>query len=353
MRKKKTPTVLVTAGNLNTKSFRGICYAVREVMGPVDEIYIFDSPESAKQSGSVDRSGLIREIFGSIKITTSDVTDKDIQTIIPDRLSALIQEYGVKNIIVDLTNGQKITASVLYAIATISRIPNICVLESKVRLGPESDLSMMRYPDEWDYVLVEPLQGIKNISRSSFVELVYYRDRIDEVVKGIIGQNYDFSTQAKGQLQHALIEYFSFTGQNSHEEVALAQCVQSLGKICEEAIKYWYQKCINLDLLVMDADSKEARETYRMLQQISKAWTTYRSQAKDFRFKRKSLKNGNLILPNLITDQMLEIMRHLRNYASHPNSPYAIAKHDARMCLDITLLILEKLGEGKVFEVEA
>ena len=104
------PKILVTAGNVFDATFDGVCYAVKKVLGPIEAIHIFDTNKSAEQAEKSHRNTRVRNIFGEVDITTSLVTDENLQLTIPDRIARIIRSYGIDEVIVDLSNGQKITA---------------------------------------------------------------------------------------------------------------------------------------------------------------------------------------------------------------------------------------------------
>jgi hypothetical protein len=55
---------------------------------------------------------------------------------------------------------------------------------------------------------------------------------------------------------------------------------------------------------------------------------------------------------SIITDTHLEAMRVYRNIASHSPRHYLYSKHDARLALDLTLMILERLAQSDILDRE-
>lgn len=332
--------ILVTSGNINSKTFEGVCYAVQTVVGKIDAMYIFDTEQSAIQAENTQRNIKTREILGDIDVMTSITTDATLQTVIPDRMARLIKNYGVNNIVVDLSNGQKITAGVLYAVSTISRIPNIYALEITPSTPRNVKLQDLIYPQDWDYVQIQPLKEILNITQSSYVELIYYRDRIESIVSLIKPQNQTFSIDTNDRLEHSLVDYFaSSIIENASER--LERCVNGLGKICEDVAKIWHESCSNSGIITTQASDFNAR-----VKQIVKQWGGYRKAASIGQLDHSDPTIAKIVLPTLAIDTLLETMIVYRNLASHSQRHYQYTKADARLALDTTLLILERIAKS-------
>lgn len=339
------PKVLVTAGNVFDPTFDGVCYAVKEVLGGVEAIHIFDTARSADQAEKNQRSSKIRSILGSVDITTSLVTDDDLQSVIPDRISRIIRNFGLDDIIVDLSNGQKITASILYAVSTISRISYIYALEFRTNITKDTKIWDLTYKADWDYIRIHPLKEILNITQSSYVELIYYRDRIDSIASAIQSRNHAFSVDVRDRLEHSLIDYFTVSTSDAGSPERLERCVNGLGKICEDIAIIWHEYCTKNGFLSTPASDFNAR-----VKQIIKQWSEFRKQASDGKLDLSSEPIINVVIPTLVIDNQLETMRVYRNLASHSRRYYRYSKHDARLALDLTLLILERIATSGIIE---
>jgi len=336
--------VLVTAGNRSETTFLGVCYAVREVLDGVESIYIFDTVESSEYADKTGRCTKVRSILGNIEITTSIITDENLQTIIPEKISRLIRNYGIEDVIVDLSNGQKITAGVLYAVSTISRIPNIFALDFHVQVDKDTRISNLNYPDDWDYVRIQPLKEILNITQSSYVELVYYRDRIETISSSLEGKNLPFATDVKEKIEQSLIDYFTSSVEGGVSQERLARCVNGLGKICEDISIIWYDYCYRNGIITTPAKDFNSR-----VKQIINQWERYR---KEIEIKDRDTKAAEIFIksvaPTIAADIPLEVMRVYRNLTSHSDRRFNCTKDDARLALDLTLMVLERLSQSEI-----
>ena len=333
--------ILVTAGNIFTPTFDSVCHAVKKVADEIEAMHIFDTPQSAEHAEENGRSSRIRGILGPVDITTSLVNSDNLQRIVPNRLSRLIRDFGVDNIIVDLSNGQKITTSVLYAVSTISRIDQIYALEFHVRLTPDTQLSDLTYGEDWNYTRIHPLKEILNITQSSYVELIYYRDRIENIVSALEAKNLQFAVDARDRLEHSLVDYFTWSVSDAYSPERLERCVNGLGKICEDAASAWHQYCRREGLITTQANNFNAQ-----VKQIISRWDKYRKEAADGNLDTTNENVVGAVVPTLAIDNQLETMRIYRNLASHSTRHYRYSKHDARLALDSTLLVLERLADS-------
>jgi hypothetical protein len=337
--------ILVTAGNVNEQNFYGVCYAVKQIVKDIDIVYIFDTIKSAEKAETTQRNLEMRNIFGSIEITTLIVDEDDIQTVIPHRLSRLIREYGASNIVVDLSNGQKIVTAVLYAVSTISRLPNIYHLLLQV-FDRKRTVQEMKHGEEWDYVKIQPLEEVLNITKNSQVELIYYRDRIEHVTNALITLNAPFANDVKIRLEHSLVDYFTISSTDEQDSERLERCINGLGKICEDVSIIWHDFCIQKDII-----QSQAKDFSSRVKQIISKWESYR---RDLSSNKSYISSdvivSGTVLPTLVLDVQLETMRVYRNLASHSVSYYQFKRHDARLTLDMTLLILERLSQSDILK---
>jgi len=290
------PKVLVTAGNVFDPTFDGVCHAVQTVLGGVEAMHIFDTSESATKAELTQRNARIRSIFGEIDITTSLINDGNLQSIIPDRLSRIIREFGTDKIVIDLSNGQKVTVAVLYAVSTISRIPNIYALEFYTPLKKDTRIGDLTYRQDWKYVQIQPLREILNITQSSYVELIYYRDRIESVTDFLVGKNRPFAVDARDKLEQSLIDYFALSTANQNSPERLERCVNGLGKLCEDVARLWHEYCYKKQLVDKPVENFATR-----CKQIISRWDKFRSDASNGRldFSEPTIKTG--IIPTLVT----------------------------------------------------
>ena len=147
----------------------------------------------------------------------------------------------------------------------------------------------------------------------------------------------------RDKLEHSLIDYFAVSTTSHSSPERLERCVNGLGKICEEIAQIWHEYCQKKGL-VKGGDTKFATRA----SQISSAWEKYRGDAVSGKLDSKNSAVANGVLPTLVTDTHLAAMRVYRNLASHGTRFYEYSKQDARLALDLTLMILERMSQSEI-----
>jgi hypothetical protein len=322
----------------------------------LDAIFIFDTQESAQFAASSGRDTKIRAELGEhLEIRSTIVKlEENLQDIVPEKMAGIIREFGLDNVIVDLSNGQKITASVLYAVSTISRIQHIYSLEFVNRPPQNRELKDLE-PNDWKYSRTQPLKEILNITQSSYVELIYYRDRIQKITADIEGKNREFGVDTRNRLDHSLLDYFTLSSltatqnnQNISQTGRYESCINGLGKICEDIARIWYEYGFQTGLI-----TKEVNTFNGYVDQIVSRWSEFRKQVADDTLEKnyaaimETIKQA--VMPTFVIDVQLRAMQTYRNLASHAHRHYEYDKNDTRLALDLTLLILEKLVITPIF----
>lgn len=347
------PYILITAGNKNIETFENVCHAVNHTFS-VDVIYIFDTLESEKIAIESSRTSKIREILGkNVEIRTRRVGESDLQTIIPSSMSKLLQEFKPEDIIVDLTNGQKITASVLYSVAAIARVKQIYSLEMKINprtLSKETRLPDLTHLKDWDYVSIEPLREIHHIARSSQVELVYYRDRINDACESISKKNATLAKDFQRSLHNVLVHYFAVTANDGLDSLErLEDCIAGLGKVCESISKIAYSTYQRIDKTTPADKDFRSRVDF-----LKPRWDWGHKKISGLEIKKErdyALPEDyvqTIIKPTLTIGAILESVILYRNLAAHPGKPYSFTLDDARFVLSATLLLLEQIGRSNM-----
>jgi hypothetical protein len=339
--------ILITAGNIRMLTFEIVCRAVQAYWPDgVGFVHVFDTQESFDLAEEKKRDLLLREIFGpQLEIRSSLVDEDNLQTQIPNKMSQILETFSIDQILVDLTNGQKFVISVLYATASISRIKRIYSLLPKVDFSKldHSQLKNLQAGEDYEYIRLEPLLDIQNVARSSFLELVYYRDEIEAVVRALEKQDRDFADDARRVLMHGLSDYFSAAGDQNVDTATekYTTCVASLGKLCEELAERLYAyfhevgKARELPRPGFNAYVREIGKTLEKVRNIRPP---------------KSLDQVEERLKRIvIADGLLDMTKMYRNLSSHPKRLlYSSDRYDAKLNLDATLLFLRRLSETDV-----
>lgn len=345
------PKALITAGNIFTATFENVCHATNLTFGSVNVVHIFDTIQSEEKALETGRSKIIREIFGDdTDIRTSLVEENNLQSIIPTRVSGLIDEFGTDSLIVDLSNGQKVTASVLYAVATISRIQYICALEMKVNLRSlpaETRLPDLEQGRDWEYTRIEPLKEVRYIARSSQLELVYYRDRIARACRIIQPKAEYYARDLQISLENSLLDYFTAAAiENIPDSERLERCIGGLGKICEDISILIYARCLQENSSKFKEQDKFQGRVHALRnewQRVRKSLATKKQDLEEPFFK-------DVIQPTLTSDALLQSIVVYRNLVMHPGSQYNMMPDDARLVLDTTLLLIEQIGKSSLLD---
>jgi hypothetical protein len=336
--------VLVTAGNIRENSFNGVCYAVSQIEADITIIHILDTDASAQKADEGKRNQFIRKYFGNIEIRSSLINDHDMQQKIPTLISSLIREFSIENVYVDLSNGQKILTGVLYAVATISQIPNIYAMELRPGLDLSKSIENFNKDEDWSYVSIKPLSEIKNISRSSQIELIYYRDNIREVIELLSGIDSIFAIDTRHRLENSLTDYFSALVMSDEEKKTdiLERCINGLGKICEDisfrVVEVFYHNQL-LDKKDFSNFNDCVNNIYGILDKINNPGKNKDPQ-----------KYTEDIYSLLAMGEQLKMMKIYRNFSSHSDRKYKFNQRDARLALDITLLMLDRIANNIMFQ---
>lgn len=339
--------ILIIPGNTNTLIFEVVCRVVQSLWpDTVGFVHVFDSHESAELAMGEKRDAFLREIFGSqLEIRTSLVDEMDLQLQIPEKISQILGSFPATRVLVDLTNGQKFVASVLYATASISRISRIYSLLPKTdfRKLELERLKQLKEGTDYEYIPLKPLVDIQGIARSSFLELVYYRDEIEDVARQLELQDEDFAHDVRRTLMHALSDYFSGASDPDAQTAAekYGVCMASLGKMCEELAEKLYTYLVNF----RGAQTLTRPDFNGYVDQVGKILSRIRKTRPP-----QELDPGDEKLKRLVVgDGLLEMIRIYRNLAAHPKTHvYRVDRYDAKLNLDASLLLLKRLSETSV-----
>jgi len=333
-------TVLVTLGNTNLGTFQNVCRAVRAIYPDedLDALVVFDTPQSVADKLESERNQGVRDIFPEAEVRSRVVRDAQMQTIIPLTLARLLGEVGPHDIIIDITNGQKAQTGVLYAVASISKIERIHSLQIMDRSNLGKSLSLLAHPDEWDYVTLEPLKEIDTVARQSFLELLYYQEEIKATCELLGQQSQDFAQDARRLVTQALEDYF----RGAATEARYGRSVATLGILSEDIARTLYRYC-----RLSKQTQANVSNFAGYVNQVGMILERLRSPKVDWQQEGHF---GQQFVHLLPVDKLLSTANILRNQAAHP-TVYQCRKEEARLMLEITLLMLKRLGETDVLRV--
>ena len=164
--------ILYTIGNINLHTVELVARSVREAEPQISihKVVIFDSPESEKlQNEQVE---IYRRYFGNfIREGIRLNHDGSIDT------SSLFYVFAnEEEKIVDLSNGQKFTSSLLFMAANLCQIDRIYYLMLKT--APKKDMVAGR---DYDYIKMRQVDCVSKLAKISYFDLIYYNDGIKEL----------------------------------------------------------------------------------------------------------------------------------------------------------------------------
>lgn len=164
--------VLYTIGNVNLHTVELVAKAVRESEPQImiHKLVIFDSPESEKLQN--EQIEIYRRYFGNfIREGIRINNDGSIDTSMLFYVFANDEEK-----IVDLSNGQKSTSSLLFMAANLCRIDRIYYLMLKGR--PKEVMLSGR---DYDYIKMRKVDCVGKLAKISYFDLIYYNDEMQKL----------------------------------------------------------------------------------------------------------------------------------------------------------------------------
>lgn len=169
---------LYTIGNINLKRVKLVARAIKETFPTVDihKVVIFNSKESEKLQN--EQIGIYRRYFGNF-IHEGIQLDSD-GGVGTSQIFRTFSNDDEK--IVDLSNGQKITAPFLYMAANLCKSDHICCLVLKTL--PKEQMVAGK---DYDYIRVKKMDSIEKLAKISHFDLIYYND---ELLKLFSGEEY-------------------------------------------------------------------------------------------------------------------------------------------------------------------
>ncbi|NBJ93140.1 hypothetical protein [Parablautia muri] len=164
--------ILYTIGNINLHTVELVAKAVREAEPQImiHKVVIFDSPESEKlQNEQVE---IYRKYFGNfIREGVRINPDGSIDTLLLFHVFANDEEK-----IVDLSNGQKATSSLLFMAANLCQIDRIYYLILK-----SAPKEVMLSGRDYDYIKMRQVDCVSKLAKISYFDLIYYNDEMREL----------------------------------------------------------------------------------------------------------------------------------------------------------------------------
>lgn len=164
--------ILYTIGNINLKTVRLVAKAIKEAEPKIriHKVVIFDSTESEKlQTQQIE---IYREYFGDfIRVGIQINSDGSI-----DATKLFYVFANEEQKIVDLSNGQKATSSLLFMAASLCQVERIYYLMLKT--APKENMIVGR---DYDYVKMRKVDCVDKLAKISCFDLIYYNNELQNL----------------------------------------------------------------------------------------------------------------------------------------------------------------------------
>lgn len=331
---------LILSGNPNLNSIQNVVYLANEYFDQcIEKVHFIDNEHTLRdrEGGKIEaeRNNFVRECISGVQVTSTQISLSKKHLRIPQILSRELEIYSRNEIIVDLTNGTKSISSVLYASASLSKIPHLFFLSIDREKRSEPPESLQE--DEYTVDTLPALENIGEIGKYSYFEIVYYLERItnltSEVDNSVLTDEYLIRSM-EDELQRAVRSYF-------REEYA--NCIQKIGQVME-----------SLSWELANAIRNEAKGsiTNSVDTGFSETNTWIRTEFCDkLRGKLDSgedLKDYEDRLCDLANvDKILETVRVYRNVSSHGNSILR-GGEEAKLIMSNAMYVLEIVNESSI-----
>lgn len=318
-----TMTTFYTIGNINLKTVKLVALSIRDTFGPnaFDQMIILNSVESEEEQ---DKQIKIYREYIKTNFTVLQILTNDDGKIKLENLIKMFSEEGDK--IVDLSNGRKVTSSMLYTAASLCNVDDIYYL--LMINQPQNDSLNMKIDVDYRYIKIGKFQGLKSLAKVSCFDLIYYNDEVLE----LFSENHsDVSAYevAKSGLITGISDFFS----------------KNDGRSAINNITIGNERLINLflDYIKNDSYSKKfakengvvfdnKKDPIGMLQYFFKQLTREDMTRQAISPEKKEL----FMLRTL--PSLLSTMREYRNLSSHSSmNPYKFTTDEIRMALNIMI----------------
>lgn len=221
---------LVTFSNPNAATTRNVLfYAKREFPGLL-RVFFLDVPTAEGQvfDDTARRTAAERYIDSHVEISAKRVPPEEMGVLIPQLLAERVRANGGRErLIVDLTNGTKNMSCLLYAAASLIRIPNLFFLLVN-RASQGASVLPSDIPDGHVKVeLLDPMKNTRTIGKAGLFDICYYKDQF-ETCLGQFKQQKLRNSFLRGQLGSTIL-----SAVDHYFDVRYPECVSLLGALSE------------------------------------------------------------------------------------------------------------------------
>ncbi|WP_297514792.1 hypothetical protein [Thermococcus sp.] len=329
---------VITLGNINEQTFGTVLDKIltkiskekdNEDGETVAHLFIIDTEDSYDKTNRMLSERLLNNKNKNIIITRAIISTMNKQQGL-EKIVLIVEMatklYNKENIFVDITNGPKEYSSALYAISSILEIENIYQLQ---RNGENN----------YEYVLVQRLDKIPELSRIGNFEILYYLTELEETFKPVKDKIRDssFLDYAYTKVREGIILYSSKKEQCTDEaqdncdfEISLLETVRWVEKAIE--ILYDFLEDKKDEILKNKEKFEKIKKEYKRLSITSKLKISERT------FKDNNIKDE--VLESLRgIPLILELLWEYRHIPAHQSriGYYKISQNEARIAIEASL----------------
>ncbi len=316
-------TTFYTIGNINLKTVELVAISIRETFGEnaFEQMVILNSVES---EGEQDDQIKIYRKYITTNFTVLQILTEDDGKIKLENMVKMFSEKGEK--IVDLSNGRKVTSSMLYTAASLCNVDDIYYLLMINR--PQNDDLNIKFNVDYKYIKIGRFQGLKSLAKISCFDLIYYNDEVLELFSERCSDVSSYEI-AKSGLITGISDFFSKSdGRSAINNITIGN--ERLIKLFLDYIKNdsYCKKFAKENNVIFDAN----RDPIGMLQYFFKQLTREDMTRQAISPEKKAL----FMLRTL--PSLLSTMREYRNLSSHSAmNPYKFTIDEIRMALNIMI----------------
>lgn len=316
--------ILYTIGNINLHTVELVAKSIKELKPRIiiHKVVIFDSAESERlQNKQVE---IYRKYFGNfIREGIQVNSDGSIDT---SHLFYVFANDEEK--IVDLSNGQKFTSSLLFMAANLCQIDRIYYLMLKT--SPKEGMLSGR---DYDYIKMRPVDCVSKLAKISYFDLIYYNDEMQELfTESEKNTNGPLKVIYEG-LNSGIREFFSGTDFRS----VVANVTIGTEKIINSLISFLqYDEECRKFCLENHISITANRDPVGIL--------TY--------FSRKYVKNGRKkeILALASVPNLIASLREYRNISAHySENGFELTENQGRIVINLCIEVIKSIHENSDF----
>lgn len=184
-------TALYVIGNTNLDTVESVAKSIVNIEKDFSKIFILNS--SSAHEVLEQQIAIYTRYLGDIR--HEELLLQSDGSIDQNKLIFIFKEHDRK--FIDLTNGLKITASILYMAANLCGIDNVYYLMKKADNASE-------------YIKMQKFDEAQSFAKLSFFDLIYYNDEIDGIFRevDIHDPNNSFLGKIYNELKNSVTEFF-------------------------------------------------------------------------------------------------------------------------------------------------